>query len=538
LFWPFSGIPKNKSKQISVDIHYSWIFSGRRNYRALVRPHKNKENVMKSYLRLVLSGALLIAMAAAFAGCSGQPATAALPVPSPTNAVIQDRPVPTASSQPVLEITGPEKSISLTMQELEALPVTEGYAGIKSSTGKITPPVPFKGVALKDLTALMGGMDETTGFNVVAEDGYSITFSYDQIQNGSFVAYDPATGAELKNPVPLTAILAYEMDGKPLDPKEDGTLRLAIISPELNQVTDGHWSVKWVNTLEAKSLGEDWTLHAVGGIDKTIDRASIESCGAPQCHGTTWTDDKAQQWVGVPLWLLVGSADDEIEHEGPAFNDKLADAGYTVDVVVGDGYTVTFDAARLNRNNNIIAAYKVNENPLPEEYYPLRLVGSDLQKNEMVGMIKELKVNGVPAVSVETAPTEPASTEAAAATVSDADATLGITGSVNEEQFLNEAALRAMQVVKVIAPNAKGVSSNFEGVRLNALLDLAGILDSATTIHFTASDGYSVDVPVTDLRACTDCLLGFTNTPEKFKLVMPGMTSEFWVKDVNSIKVR
>ena len=36
---------------------------------------------------------------------------------------------------------------------------TEGYGGIKSSTGKITPPVMFKGVALKDL-ALMAGMDE------------------------------------------------------------------------------------------------------------------------------------------------------------------------------------------------------------------------------------------------------------------------------------------------------------------------------------------------------------------------------------------
>jgi DMSO/TMAO reductase YedYZ molybdopterin-dependent catalytic subunit len=379
----------------------------------------------------------------------------------------------------------------------------------------------------------MGGMDESTGFNVVAEDGYGITFSYDQIQNGSFIAYDPATGAELKNPVELIAILAYEMHGRPLDPKEDGILRLAIVSPGLNQVTDGHWSVKWVDKLEARSLGEEWVLHAVGGIDKTIDRASIESCGAPQCHGTAWTDDKAQQWVGVPLWLLVGSVDDAVEHEGPAFNDELAEAGYSVDVVAEDGYTVTFDAARLKRNDNILAAYKVNENPLPEEYFPLRLVGSDLQKNEMVGMIRELKVNGVPPAAVEAVPTKPA-----ADAVSESDATLSVTGSVNEELFLNDAALRAMEVVNITAPNAKGVSSEFEGIRLSTLLDMAGVLDSATIIRFTASDGYYAEVPVADLRACTDCLLGFTNTPEKFKLVMPGMTSDAWVKDVNSIKVR
>ena len=153
---------------------------------------------------------------------------------------------------------------SLTMDELKALPATEGYAGIKSSTGKITPPVMVKGVALKDLAELIGGMDETSGFNVVAEDGYSITYSFDQLQNGSFIAYDPATGAELKNPVELTVILAYEADGKPLDPKQDGTLRLAIVSDELNQVTDGHWAVKWVNKLEVKSLGAEWVLQLDG----------------------------------------------------------------------------------------------------------------------------------------------------------------------------------------------------------------------------------------------------------------------------------
>ena len=97
-------------------------------------------------------------------------------------ATAEDTPVPTESAVPVLEIVGLSGTKTLTMEELLNLPATEGYAGIKSSTGKITPPVPFKGVALKDLAELTGGMDETTGFNVVAEDGYSITFSFDQIR--------------------------------------------------------------------------------------------------------------------------------------------------------------------------------------------------------------------------------------------------------------------------------------------------------------------------------------------------------------------
>jgi DMSO/TMAO reductase YedYZ molybdopterin-dependent catalytic subunit len=273
---------------------------------------------------------------------------------------------------------------------------------------------------------------------------------------------------------------------------------------------------------------EEWNLQAEGAISETIDRASVESCGAPQCHGTSWTDDKAQEWVGVPLWLLVGAVDDEIAHEGPAFNDALADGGYSVDVIAADGYTVTFDAARVKRNDNILVAFKVNNNPLDEKYFPLRLVGSDLEKSEMAGQIATIKVL-VEAI---------AATEPAVAPVTEADATLRIEGTVNQPIFLNEAALRALEVVKINAPNAKGVAADFEGVRLSTLLELAGVKDSATMIRFTASDGYYSEVKLADLKACTDCLLGFTSTLENFKLVMPGMTSDFWVKDINKITVR
>jgi len=382
-------------------------------------------------------------------------------------------------------------------------------------------------------------MDETSGFNVVAEDGYGITFSFEQIKNGVFIAYDPATGAELKNPVELTPILAYEMDGKPLDPKQDGALRLAIISPELNQVTDGHWSVKWVNKLEVKSLGEEWVLQATGGITKTIDRASIESCGAPQCHGASWTDNKDQEWAGVPLYYLVGSVDDEIEHEGPAFNRTLADAGYTIDLIAADGYTVTFDAARVQYNKNIIVAYKVNENQLPDEFFPLRLVGSDLQKNEMVGIIAELKVGVEPVepVAASESPTE-VPTETAATSSEEVSGSLVITGAVNQPLGFIEADLRALEVLKITAEHPKKGKEDYEGIALNALLDLAGTKEGAKTLVVTSADGYVTEVSLTDLRACKDCLLGFTNTLEKFKLVMPGLESSFWAKDVIKIEVK
>jgi hypothetical protein len=204
-----------------------------------------------------------------------------------------------------------------------------------------------------------------------------------------------------------------------------------------------------------------------------------------------------------------------------------------VDVIASDGYTVTFDAARVKRNKNIIVAYKVNDNPLPDDFFPLRLVGSDLTKKEMVGMISQIKVGLEPLPATESAATEPA-----AAAVTEADATLTVTGTVGQELFLNEAALRALEVVKINAENPKGGKSDYEGVRLSTLLDMAGVKDGATALHIMASDGFYAEVSLADLRACADCMLAFTNTPEKFKVVMPGMTSDMWVKDVVKLKVR
>ena len=450
------------------------------------------------------------------------------PPPAATEAPVVTT-VPVVSNEPVIELVGINETKTLSMADLKALPVTDGYAGIKSSTGKITPPIMFKGVALKDLAALVGGIDETNGLNVFAKDGYSITFSYDQAIHGSYIQYDPATGEELKNPVALTTIIAYEQDGKPIDPNSEGPLRLVIVSAEPNQVTDGHWAVKWAARIAMKSLVEEWTLTANGGIHDTIDRATFESCSAPQCHGVTWTDDKAQDWVGVPLYILVGGVDDDIKHEGPAFNESLADAGYSVEVIAGDGRIVTFDSARIRRNPNIIVAHSVNGNPLDDKYFPLRLVGADLQKDEMAGLITEINVG------VELLPTpQPSAAESAPAQ----PGSLVITGMVNQTLILNESILRALNVTKIEAEHPKKGLMEFEGVLLNTLLDMAGVKDGAATLVMTAADGYTIEINLADARDCPKNIVAFTDTPGSFYLVMPDLTGDNWVKNLIKIEVK
>ena len=170
---------------------------------------------------------------------------------------------------------------------------------------------------------------------------------------------------------------------------DEGPLRLVVISAMNDQVVDGHWTVKWLNEMDVEPVGQAWSLDLQGAVSSPVDRASFQSCGSPSCHGTSWVDTNGQNWVGVPLWLLVGQVDDTNTHLDGAFNDALADAGYTVDIIGSDGNTVTLDSATIKRNNSILVAYEVNAAELPEQYYPLRLVGSGVQSGQMVGKIAQ-----------------------------------------------------------------------------------------------------------------------------------------------------
>lgn len=483
----------------------------------------------------------LLLVPLALAGCAPVPSPAAAPTALPPAATAIPA-VAAPAPQPILEVVGPAGSKSLTLDDIMALAVIEGEAGSKSSTGKITPPVPHRGVSLLTLAELVGPLGPDMGVNVVAKDGYAITFSFDQLTQGTFIAYDPATGDELQSPGSLTAMLAFEREGQPLAEDSDGALRVVIISPKRDQVTDGHWSVKWVTKLEVKPMVADWTVALKGGIEATLDRATFESCVG--CHKATWTDEKAQVWTGVPLWLLMGYADDEVKHQGPAFNEALAQTGYKVEVVAKDGYTVSLDSAPLARQNDVLVASLVNENPLPDPYAPLRLVGASLKKGEMVGAIGEidLKLNGANAASQPTEAPKPTETpEPTAAPAQAAAAVMGdlvVIGAVEKPLGLTEADLRGLKVIKITAEHPKSGAAEYEGVRLNDLLALAVPAGTATKIVFTAADGYASEAALADILGCTDCLVAFTNTPGKFKLAMPGLSSGLWVKEVNQIELK
>jgi hypothetical protein len=345
----------------------------------------------RAYALLLVLALLLTAVIMVGCGKSESAATTSS-TPSSEATTTSSAAVSTDSGDTVLEVTGPTGTKLYTLGQIKALKVTEGYGGMKSSTGRITPPTVQKGLLVEDLLAEVGGLPDDMAVSISAKDGYEMTMSAAQLRSGEFLAYDMVTGDEKTVAGPLQVIVSFESGGRALNPDSEGTLRLGIISAERNQVTDGHWWVKWVTKIQVKPIEQDWSLALSGAIAEEMDKATFESGANVGCHGTEWTDADGNRWTGTPLYLLVGRVDDDVAHEGPAYNRELSKAGYDVQIVGADGKMVTVTSEAMYYNRNLIVADKMNGKPLSEDYWPLRLVGEGMDAADTIGQVSEIKV--------------------------------------------------------------------------------------------------------------------------------------------------
>jgi DMSO/TMAO reductase YedYZ molybdopterin-dependent catalytic subunit len=495
---------------------------------------------MKKRLYFISIGLIIVAFLTACQPQQTQTAPTATITASNSTAV---QPINTDApvSVVVLKVTGPKGEKEYTMDALKALPVAEGQAGLKSSTGKITIPVVCKGVLLTDLLKEVGGDDPSLGVQLTAADGYAMTYSYDQIAKGTFVTYDPATGDEVKDAGPLQVIIAYEADGKPLDAETDGTLRLMVISQKPNQVVDGHWTTRFVTNIDVKSLVEEWSLELDGAINTKVDRGSYESCSTEKCHQAAWQDTKSQKWVGVPLYLILGEVDDNIKHDTGAYNKAMAEAGYSIDLIALDGFIVTLDSKQVDGNKNIIVASTMNGNVLTDKNFPLKLVGPDLTNKQMIGGIAKIVLHINPSAATTEAATVEATTVAtteAAITSAPASTTLfELTGLVTTPQKWTHDDLKKLTVVKESVEHPKKGKMDVQGIKLADLLKLAGVKTDAKSITITASDGYSVDADLQEVNSCAKCMVAFMDDGT-LMTIMPDLASNTWVKNLAKIEIK
>ena len=114
---------------------------------------------------------------------------------------------------------------------------------------------------------------------------------------------------------------------------------------------------------------------------------------------------------------------------------------------------------------------------------------------------------------------------------------LSITGLVANEMAWSDAEVKAMDAITVQAANKDGVLSDYTGVSLNALLALAGVSADATGLVFVADDGFTAEVTLAEIQACTDCILSFRSNGG-FSTVLPGFSNNVQVKGVVEIQVQ
>jgi hypothetical protein len=296
---------------------------------------------------------------------------------------------PDPATGPALTVLKGSQTRELTLDEVRSTAAEEGWGGLMTSAGSISGPFRQKGVSLVGLLESVGGVGEQDAVRIEAKDGYAMTISSRQLLEGDFTTFDCVTGKEVPHEK-LTVIVAYEEDGKPIDPRI-GPLRIAILGGK-TQVTEGHWWIKWVKKVEVVSVFKPFTLKMEGIVDEDIDSADFESCSAPDCHGITWKDGRDRLWEGVALWRLVGKIDDDIRNRGDVFEESLADRGYEIHVISADGSVREFTAAEVKRNDNLLVAYLMNNLPLPDDSWPLRLVGIDQPDQTQIGSIAGIRL--------------------------------------------------------------------------------------------------------------------------------------------------
>jgi DMSO/TMAO reductase YedYZ molybdopterin-dependent catalytic subunit len=225
--------------------------------------------------------------------------------------------------------------------------------------------------------------------------------------------------------------------------------------------------------------------------------------------------DSALHAMTVVTLNLVHPKNGAADYTGVRLNDLLNKAGIkagasTVTLTASDGFTNTLDLATVQACTDCLVAF---DSSTPGVY-----------NAAMPGQSGKSWVNGL--VSITVVAPEPV--------------TLTITGLVNNELQLTDSALHAMTVVTLNLVHPKNGATDYTGLRLNDLLNQAGIKAGAATVTFTANDGFTNDIDLATVQACSDCMVAFDPaTPGVNNLAMPGQTSgKAWINGLISITIK
>jgi hypothetical protein len=141
-----------------------------------------------------------------------------------------------AQTSPVITVTGIDgTSKNYTLTDLQSLPATSGYGGFYQPNQQTVNNGLWTGVSLLYLCNQVNGLTSTCKI-IVTGQGVN-NFTYDMVANGlglnpTYRTYNNVTGNQQNQILPVTAILAYNVNGTNLPSSSLPAPRLVIVGPE------------------------------------------------------------------------------------------------------------------------------------------------------------------------------------------------------------------------------------------------------------------------------------------------------------------
>ncbi len=271
-----------------------------------------------------------------------------------------------------ISINGTGHSFSLA--DLEKTPYyTTGRGGYTTSAGTYYEQ-DYAGIKLAQfIQSFLPGMTEGT-VDIIATDGYTMSYGFEDLS-------DTSGG---------TWILAFKADGEYLmdDP---GPMRGIKITESGSNLPipniDGHNSPKMVHkVVVAGEVYRDFSLLITGALTSELDRTTMQAGINCTAHKTdvAYLNKKSgelEHYTGIPLHALLAYGDDPLNapHKQTdkavlAYDQALAQKGYKVRIVAGDGYSITLDSRDIDGNDAVIIAMYQDGAELQGSDWPLKLV--------------------------------------------------------------------------------------------------------------------------------------------------------------------
>ena len=156
---------------------------------------------------------------------------------------------PAATTPVILTVVNGSLKTTYSLAQLQQLQVMFTQSASIGKSNTISGPDSYVGVQVSTLLATVGGFTSSNTVTFTGSDGYSKTFSYAAVENGTGITVEDNNGNTITSPVAPVMFLAYSKDGAALD-SSTGPLELCFASSlALNQYTTSSNWVKLIVTI-------------------------------------------------------------------------------------------------------------------------------------------------------------------------------------------------------------------------------------------------------------------------------------------------